>query len=89
MNDMKFLVDLINNGVPIVFGSIDQKHHNSKTKKWWFLITTIINTAILLTIARRNYKCLYADTGTNCRVNNGGGGGGGEGGVWSKSKIST
>lgn len=50
MNDMKFLVDLINNGVPIVFGSIDQKHHNSKTKKWWFLITTIINTAILLTI---------------------------------------
>lgn len=26
MNDMKFLVDLINNGVPIVFGSIDQKH---------------------------------------------------------------
>ena len=38
---------------------------------------------------RRNYECLYADTGTNCRVNNGGGGEGGEGGVWSKSKIST
>ena len=29
---------------------------------------------------RRNYECLYADTGTNCRVNNGGGGGGGGGG---------
>ena len=31
---------------------------------------------------RRNYECLYADTGTNCRVNNGGGGERGGRGVY-------
>ena len=34
-----------------------------------------------MVIAGRNYEFLYADGGINCRVN--------DGGVWSKSKIST